>query len=140
MKQETTAMTSTSPVQLRRLTPVLVVERVEPCLHWWIERLGFTLKHQVGDDGALVFGCVEKDGLEVMVQTRASVIAERADAATELDGHSVVLFLEVDDLDAVERALGDAPVVTPHHRTFYGSTELYVREPGGNVVGFAQFG
>lgn len=87
-----------------------------------------------------MFASVEKDGLELMYQTRASVIAERADAAAELGGHSVVLFLEVADLDALERALGDAPVVTPRHRTFYGSTELYVREPGGNVVGFAQFG
>jgi len=29
-------------------------------------------------------------------------------------------------------------VVKARHQTFYGSTELYVREPGGNVVGFAQ--
>ena len=134
-------MTSTPLVQLRRLTPVLVVEQVAPCVRWWSDRLGFALKHQVdGDDGVPVFASVEKDGLEVMVQTRASVLAERADAAAELDGHSVVLFIEVADLDAVERALGDVPVVTPRHRTFYGSTELYVREPGGNVVGFAQFG
>jgi hypothetical protein len=27
----------------------------------------------------------------------------------------------------------------PRHTTFYGSTEIYVREPGGNTVGFAQF-
>jgi len=29
--------------------------------------------------------------------------------------------------------------VKPRHQTFYGSTEFYVREPGGNVVGFAAF-
>jgi hypothetical protein len=28
--------------------------------------------------------------------------------------------------------------VKPRHQTFYGSTEIYVREPGGNTVGFAQ--
>jgi hypothetical protein len=28
--------------------------------------------------------------------------------------------------------------VKPRHETFYGSTELYVREPGGHTVGFAQ--
>jgi len=32
-----------------------------------------------------------------------------------------------------------APIVKPRHDTFYGSTELYVKEPGGNLVGFAQF-
>ena len=29
--------------------------------------------------------------------------------------------------------------VKPRHETFYGSTEIYVREPGGNTVGFSQF-
>ena len=35
--------------------------------------------------------------------------------------------------------MAGAPVLKPRHDTFYGSTELYVREPGGNAVGFAQF-
>jgi catechol 2,3-dioxygenase-like lactoylglutathione lyase family enzyme len=127
--------------QLRRLTPVLVVESVEACIGFWTERLGFAITHQVAGPGdALVFVSVEKDGIEVMLQTRASVLAERADAAAELDGHSIVLFIEVADLDAIERALDGVITVKPRHRTFYGSSELHVREPGGNVVGFAQFG
>jgi hypothetical protein len=75
-----------------------------------------------------------------MYQTRASVVAEQPDAAAELAGHSITLFITVDDLDAVERAVAGAPVVKARHETFYGSTELYVREPGGNTVGFAKFG
>ena len=38
----------------------------------------------------------------------------------------------------VEKSLVGVPVVKPRHQTFYGSTEMYVREPGGNTVGFAQ--
>jgi uncharacterized glyoxalase superfamily protein PhnB len=126
---------------LRRLTPVLVVEHVEACIGFWTERLGFAITNEVrGPEGGLVFASVEKDRIEVMLQTRASVVAERADAAAELDGHSIVLFIEVDDLDTLERALAGTTIVKPRHRTFYGSSELYVREPGGNVVGFAQFG
>jgi hypothetical protein len=30
-----------SPVQVRKLSPVLIVEAVEPCLPFWTERLGF---------------------------------------------------------------------------------------------------
>ena len=51
-----------------------------------------------------------------------------------------MLFITVDNLDEVEPALAGAPVVKPRHDTFYGSTEIYVREPGGNTVGFAQMG
>jgi len=50
-----------------------------------------------------------------------------------------VLFITVDDLDAIEKALAGAPVAKPRHDTVYGSTEMYVKEPGGNLVGFAQF-
>ena len=126
---------------LGRLTPVLVVDAVEPCITFWTDRLGFTAENQVpGDDGKLIFASVKKGDIEVMYQTRGSVIAERPESASELTGHSTALFITTDDLDAVERAVADAPVVSPRHTTFYGSTEIYVREPGGNTVGFAQFG
>ncbi len=125
--------------KLLRLTPVLVVDSVEPCLPFWVDRLGFKSENQVpGPDGKLVFASVEREGIEVMYQTRASVLAEAPDTAADLAGHSVVLFITVADLDAVEKAVAGAPVVKPRHQTFYGSTEIYVREPGGHTVGFAQ--
>jgi uncharacterized glyoxalase superfamily protein PhnB len=125
--------------RLAHLAPVLVVESVEPCLSFWTDRFGFAVANRVpGPDGRLVFASVERDGIEVMYQTRESVAAERPESAAELVGHSVALFITVDDIDAVEKALAGAPVVAPRHRTFYGSTEIYVREPGGNTVGFAQ--
>ena len=126
---------------LKQLTPVLLVDRVEPCLSFWTDRFGFVKRNEVpGDDGSLVFASVDKDGIEVMYQTRASVIAENPSAAHELDGRSIVLFITVDDFDPVEKSLAGAPVVKPRHKTFYGSTEMYVREPGGHTVGFAQMG
>lgn len=128
-------------MRLTHLTPVLIVERVESCLDFWVERFGFARQNEVpGEDGSLIFASVEKGGVEVMYQTRASVIAESPGAAADLSGHSIVLFIVVDDFDAVEQALAGAPVVKPRHKTFYGSTEIYVREPGGHTVGFAQMG
>jgi len=125
---------------LKQLTPVLIVDAVEPCIKFWTDRLGFAITNQVPDpDGKLIFASVEKEGIEIMYQTRASVINEQPGSAGELMGHSVALFITVADLDPVVRALEGAPVVKPRHETFYGSTEIYVREPGGNTVGFAQF-
>jgi uncharacterized glyoxalase superfamily protein PhnB len=128
-------------MSLKHLTPVLIVDHVEPCLQFWVDRFGFSATNQVpGENGSLVFASVDKDGLEVMYQTRASVVAEAPDTAADLDGHSMVLFITVENFDAVEKALAGAPVVKPRHQTFYGSTEIYVREPGGHTVGFAQMG
>ena len=131
--------TAAAAIRLHRLAPVLIVEAVEPCLRFWSERLGFAVENQVpGPDGTLVFASVTRGGVEVMYQTRASVLAEKPELESELGGHSTALFLTVENLDPVEQAMEGAPVVKPRHRTFYGSVELYVKEPGGNTVGFAQ--
>jgi len=126
-------------VKLQSLTPVMIVEAVEPCLAFWVDRFGFTVENEVpGPDGKLIFASAKHGSIEVMYQTRASVLAE--DPKAEVSGHSIALFITVDDIDAAEQSAKGAPVVKARHRTFYGSTELYVKEPGGNTVGFAAFG
>ncbi|MEP6618817.1 MAG: VOC family protein [bacterium] len=126
--------------RLQRLTPVMIVDAVEPCLEFWVSRLGFVAENQVpGDDGRLVFASAIHGDIEVMYQTRASVIAESPSQEADLTGHTIALFITTDNLDAAERALEGAPVVKPRHKTFYGSEEIYVKEPGGNTVGFSQF-
>jgi uncharacterized glyoxalase superfamily protein PhnB len=133
-------MTPTSAPRLTHMAPVLVVDVVEPCLRFWVDRLGFATANEVpGPDGRLVFASVKSGDIEIMYQTRASVLADRPDAVDETVGHSTALFFTVEDLDAVEKAVAGAPIVKARHKTFYGSTELYVREPGGNTVGFGQF-
>ncbi len=125
---------------LNHLAPVLIVDQVEPCVAFWVERFGFEKKNPVpGPDGKLIFASVERGAIELMYQTRASVLAEAPGPAADLAGVSVALFITVENLDQVEQAIHGAPVVKPRHQTFYGSAEIYVREPGGNTVGFAQF-
>jgi uncharacterized glyoxalase superfamily protein PhnB len=126
--------------RLKQLTPVLIVDAVEPCVKFWTDRLGFAVTNEVpGPDGKLVFASVQQGAIEIMYQTRASVLDDQPGSAQDLTGHSVALFITVDNLDQVEKALVGAPLVKPRHQTFYGSVEIYVREPGGNTVGFAQF-
>ena len=139
MSQDSAAASPTRFPALRRLTPVLIVERLEACTPFWIDRLGFEMTNHVpGDDGSLVFAILERGDVEIMYQTRASVLADGAMTEAELAGHSVALFIGVESIDEVERAIAGAPIVKARHDTFYGSTEIYVREPGGNTVGFSQ--
>ena len=140
MSAETTGASGKLSASLKQLTPVVIVESGEPCVKFWVDRLGFAVTNEVpGPDGKLIFASVQLGPVEIMYQTRASVVDERPGAAKDLMGHSVALFITVDDLDRVEKSLAGAPVVKPRHKTFYGSIEMYVREPGGNTVGFAQF-
>jgi hypothetical protein len=120
---------------LKKLTPVLMVEAIEPCLAFW-SALGFARTAEVPEGDRLGFVILEKDGLEVMYQTKASVQADMPVLAASPMG-GTFLFLEVTDLDAVAAALADAPLLVPRRRTFYGMEEIGVREPGGNSVTFA---
>lgn len=120
---------------LKRISPVLMVERIEPCLAFW-EALGFDRTTDVPHGDHLGFVILEKNGLEVMYQTRESV-AEDLPALAKTPMGATFLFLEVLDLNAVIEALGDAPVVFPRRKTFYGMEEIGVREPGGNAITFA---
>ena len=78
-----------------------------------------------------------KDGVEVMYQTWAALEAEHPAAAAAPRGHATALFIEVDDLNTVDRALAGLPRVAERHTTFYGMDEITVREPGGALVTFA---
>ena len=125
-------------MKVRRLTPVLMVDAIEPVLDFWTQRLGFAKTTEVPHEDALGFVILERDGIEIMYQTKASIGADIAPLAASPQ-RGTFLFIEVDDLDAVERSLKGVALVVPRRKTFYGSEELIVREPGGNVVTFAQF-
>jgi uncharacterized glyoxalase superfamily protein PhnB len=123
---------------MKRLTPVLYVEAVEPSLPFWMDRLGFEKIAEVPEGDRLGFVILRKGTLEVMLQSRASVAADVPELAHTPTG-GCILFIEVEELDEIVRALEGIEPVTPRRTTFYGSDELIVREPGGNVVTFAQF-
>lgn len=125
---------------MKKLTPILYVERIEPAISFWVDRLGFERGAEVPHEDHLGFLILEKDGVEVMYQSRASVQADAPALAERMPMEGSFLFFEVDDLDAVERALEGVEQVVPRRKTFYGAEEIFVREPAGNMVGFAQFG
>lgn len=124
---------------MKKVTPVLYVEAIEPLLPFWVDRLGFERTIEVPHGDRLGFVGLQKGGAEIMVQTRDSVLEDVPQLAdTPMGG--TLLFIEVDDIDAVEAALEGADIVLPRRETFYGATEIGVREPGGNIVTFAEFG
>ena len=123
---------------LRSLTPVLLVPQIEPVLPFWVERLGFTVAAEVPHGDAIGFVILQRDGVEVMYQTHASIAADVPAAVPQGDARSVGLYLGVDDLEAVIRALDGVEPVVPRRRTFYGADEIGWREPGGHVVLFAR--
>lgn len=122
-------------VTMKKLTPVLFVDEIEPCLRFWT-RLGFERTAEVPDGDRLGFVLLAKDGIEIMYQSRASV---RNDVPALADMPScTALYIEVNDLDALLTGVTGAQVVVGRRKTFYGAEEVGVREPAGNVVIFSR--
>jgi uncharacterized glyoxalase superfamily protein PhnB len=126
-------------LNIRKITPVLLVEEAEPCLRFWVERLGFEKLAEVPHEGKVGFAILQKDGLELMYQTFSSVAADHPDSAAAGRQGPAFLFLEVDTLDDIISAIEGAPVVMPVRTTFYGSREIVVTDPHGHVITFAEF-
>ncbi len=131
-------------MSVRKVTPVLVVERIEPSIELWVDRLGFEKTIEVPEGDHLGFAAFARDGLEIMYQTRESVETEvrSADLPKALlptAGSRTTLFCEVSDLKAVREKLQGLEILLSHRKTSYGAEELWMREPGGHILGFAEF-
>lgn len=119
------------------ITPVLFVESVDEQLPFWTDRLGFQVAVAVPHDGAIGFAILVHGDVQLMLQSHASVAADVPALAGET-AH-VPLFIKVDDIDALEQRIEDLEKVFERRTTFYGATEVAVRDPAGNIVTFAQF-
>lgn len=124
-------------VQLSSIAPILIVGEIEPCLAFW-ERLGFQKIAEVPHGDSLGFVMFVNGDMNLMLQTEASADADIVGIAPRKG--SGVVYLNVDSIDAIEPVVDAASIVIPKRKTFYGATEIWVREPGGNLVGFAQHG
>jgi len=129
---------------MKKITPLLTVESIEPCLPFWTEKLGFQVTVTVPHGDAIGFAILQKGDVELMYQSRASIDADLGTSGApknlgrELSDGTTTLFIEVEALDDVVSALGDdVEVLVPRRQTFYGMDEIFVRPPCGTVVGFA---
>ncbi|MEA2237060.1 MAG: hypothetical protein QOC81_1784 [Thermoanaerobaculia bacterium] len=125
---------------IKKVTPVLIVDRIEPVLPLW-DALGFSRAAEVPHGDVLGFVILTRDGAEVMYQTFDSV---RGDEAKVLEGPSAIgaaaVFIEVDDIEALAALIpSSTSVIVERRQTFYGSTETVIRDAAGNVITFAQF-
>ena len=125
---------------VKKITPILFAQELEPCISFWTERLGFQKTVEVPEGNKIGFAILERNGVELMYQSFAS--AEKDDAATGLavrKGPSF-LYIEVAELDAMLEATKGAEIVMPVRTTFYQAREFGVKDPAGHYLIFAQQG
>jgi uncharacterized glyoxalase superfamily protein PhnB len=128
-------------MRIKKATPVLVVHEIGPCLEFWAQRVGFEVTVKVPEGERVGFAMLVRDGTELMYQSVASLAKDIPPAleATQVLPRAV-LFVEVDDIGAIERLLAGVRQLIPRRKTFYGADEVIVADPAGNVLVFAQVG
>ena len=122
---------------MKKLTPVLVVDAIEPLLPLW-DALGFTRTAEVPHGDRLGFVILMNGPVELMYQSRESARADVPKLADNNYGRSG-LFIEVDNLDSVAKMVPTtSDIVVERRKTFYGATEMILRDAAGNVVVLAE--
>lgn len=117
-----------------KITPVLIVDQVEASLGFWAGRMGFEKVLDVPAEDGLSFAILVKDGAEVMLQSKSSVLRDEPKFVGQTRS---ALFVEVEDFEDVKKRLEGYPIAMPERDTFYGMKEIGVFEPGGHTVVFA---
>ena len=123
--------------KMKKLTPMLAVDRIEPSLEFWTKKLDFRNAGAVGEKGALDFVMLERDGIEIMYLTRASLQKDATSLGAAATKGTSLLFIEVDSIERVIANLDGVEIIKPKHDESYGMTEITIREPGGHLVTFS---
>ena len=127
-------------MNVKKITPVLFVQDVEPCLKFWEERFGFQRTAEVPDGEKLAFAMLQRGSVELMYQSYASADQDVGTTISQVVRKGpTFLYLEVDNLDETIAAVQGSEVVMPVRKTFYGSTEIGIKDPAGHYVTFAEF-
>ena len=125
---------------MKKITPILVVEEIEPSLVLWVDRLGFRKTVEVPDGDKLAFVILARENLEIMYQTKRSIEQEvdKEGLHPAMNGTGpCVLYIDVPDLREIQKKVEGLEILVPYRKTFYGAEELWMREPGGHLIGFA---
>ena len=126
-------------MNVKRLTPVLLVHEIEPLIPFWVGRLGFAKIIEVPHGDKLGFVSFQKDSAEVMYQTFSSVESDVPPAMiANVRRGPTYLYMEVDNVDSVLHAMHGLPLVMPVRVAFYGMKEFAVQDPAANFITFAQ--
>jgi uncharacterized glyoxalase superfamily protein PhnB len=130
----------TKTMNVKRITPVLFAEEVEPCVKFWVDRLGFQKTAEVPEGNKLGFAMLQKGNVELMYQSYASADKDASSISQLVRKGPTFLYVEVDSLDETIAAIHGAEVVMPVRTTFYGAKEISIKDPAGHFITFAQFG
>jgi uncharacterized glyoxalase superfamily protein PhnB len=126
--------------EVKKITPILFAQELEPCIQFWTDRLGFQKTVEVPEGNKVAFAIVEKNGLELMYQSFSSAEKDNAAIGEAVRKGPTFLYIEVADIDGALEGTKGAEIVMPLRTTFYHAKEFGIKDPAGHYLIFAQQG
>lgn len=123
-------------MKIKRVTPILIVDAIEPVLPFWKERMGYQQLVEVPHEGKVGFVLLSRDDGQVMLQTRASLHDDLPKIAAAKP--TSVLYVDVDSIEKAQKAMKGLEVIVERRKTFYGAHEFAVKDPSGQITIFSQ--
>ena len=132
-----------------KITTNLVVADMRVALDFYEKVLSFRLVMGVPEGSqqmvttregspALGFALLQRDEVELMLQSRQSFSDELPECKTRPVGGTITLYIQVANArDLCERIKDRVTIVKDLHTTFYGADEFYIRDGDGYVLTFA---
>jgi len=118
---------------------ILYVEKIEPCLKFWVDALGFEKKNSTAPKKSINVLILFAANAEIRLETYDNLEKKDPDRADKFRRKPPsVLYIEVMDIEEVECRLQDFDVIIPRRKTFYGTDEIFFCCPGGHIIGFSQ--
>lgn len=126
-------------MQIKKLTPNLVVRNVEASLKFYREVLGLEAAMTVPEQAPYVFAGVSNGAIEIFFNDQKTVGAEYPKLAEKIGG-SLTLYMEVDSLQApLERVKkAGAKISMQVTEQFYGMREFAFEDVDGYTVTIAE--
>ena len=88
------------------------------------------------EGNSLGFVILSKGHVEIMLQSRVSLAKDLPMLSVGALAPAVV-YLGVTNLEEIAAKLSTSDIIVPKRSTSYGMDEIWVREPGGHVIGIA---
>ena len=127
------------------VTPNLIVSDIDRSLAFYRDVLGFSVVTSVPGAAPFVFVWMQRDEVNVFLNTVGSVKDTLPDLAARKVGGTNTLFMMIDaaspaeGIDALfELVRSKARVIMPTKDQFYGMREFGIEDPDGYVIFVAQ--
>jgi uncharacterized glyoxalase superfamily protein PhnB len=124
---------------IHSLTPNLMVNDITYTIKFYKESLGFELVQTVPEEVPFVWAMMKKEGMEIMFQTRESLIADLPTFETIKPGASLTLFVKVNGIESIyEKLQNKVQIVSELKETFYAMKEFTFKDCNGYILTFAE--